>query len=396
MNIAILISQLGGGGAERVAQIVGNYYVDHGHKVLYLLQDNNIKQDYPVKGEIVNTGIKSCMTESGISDLHRFMHLIKAGFQMRKLKRKYKIDAAISFMEESNYINVLSKGKERVVTRICTILSDRKELNSFLYKKNIVHFFYSKADYVVIMSDYARKDMRDHYGISAKRLVKISNAVISNDVGKDEREWMYGPKTLVCVGRVEEVKQQDRIIRAFSYVAALENEAKLLVLGKGPNLNYLKGLSSILGIEDKVIFEGFTDNVMYYLRHSRAFVMASRVEGFPNSMIEAMNCGLPVITTDSPGACGEIVGKPKDVERVDDIMFCKYGILTPNVPVEKLKINSQLSKQEKILGDAMLKVLTDDSIFEKYRKRSLRRAQMYTLDRVIRKWNLLIGVIPPK
>lgn len=60
MNIAILIQTLGGGGAERVAQIIGDYYVEQGHNVYYFLGDTDIKQVYPVKGQIVNTGIKSC------------------------------------------------------------------------------------------------------------------------------------------------------------------------------------------------------------------------------------------------------------------------------------------------------------------------------------------------
>lgn len=392
MNIAILISELGGGGAERVAQILGNHFVDRGDKVFYFLSDTIIRQDYPVKGEIVRTSIQSCMREEQLWDVQRGARLMLSSLEMRKLKHQYKIDVAISFLEEFNYINVLSKGKEKVITRVCTILSKRAELNGFLYKKKIVRFFYSRADRVVVMSDYAWKDMHEYYGVPQKKLVKIPNGVSADCIDKKEEEWKYGEKAIVCMGRLMEVKQQDRIIRAFSYVVEREEQAKLLILGRGPLLNYLQGLCARYKIDDKVHFVGFTDQTAYYLRHSRAFVMASKAEGFPNSMIEAMSCGLPVITTDSPGACGEIVGKPTQRQDVDSIMLCRYGILSPVMPDEKVRPNEALTASEKCLGDAMLKVLTDDEIYEKYREQSLRRAKIYSLHRVMKKWNHLIGI----
>jgi glycosyltransferase involved in cell wall biosynthesis len=390
MNIAILIPELGGGGAERVAQILGDYYVGQGEKVFYFLQDLNIKQDYPVKGQVIKTRIRSCMEEKNISDIQRMMRLISSSLQMRRLKKQYHIDVAISFMEEFNYINILSKRRERVIVRICTILSDRKELSGFLYEKKRVHFFYSKTDKVVVMSHYAWRDMHDYYRVPGKKLIRIPNPVVECSEKRDEDEWEYGEKAFVCMGRLEGVKQHERIIRAFSYVAACEKQAKLLVLGKGPNLNYLQRLCSEFQVEGKVVFVGFTGRPAYYLKRAKAFVMASKVEGFPNSMIEAMSCGTPVITTDSPGACGEIVGKPKSIEHAASIIFCRYGILTPNMPEGKVKAGTPLTEQELLLGRVMLKVLTEDEIYKRYRKQSFKRAQMYSLDKVITKWNRLV------
>lgn len=143
MNIAILIPELGGGGAERVAQILGNYYVKHNNKVYYFLADSTVKQDYPVEGKIIKTNIHSCLCNTS-NDLQRICKLFQESFKMRLLKKQFKIDVAISFMEEFNYLNVLSKGKEKVIVRICTILSPRKDLKGLLYKKALCTFFIQK------------------------------------------------------------------------------------------------------------------------------------------------------------------------------------------------------------------------------------------------------------
>ncbi len=391
MNIAILIPELGGGGAERVAQILGNYYVDKGNNVYYFIFDTKTKQEYSVKGKIIHTNIKSCISEE-YSDMQKLVKLMISSFKLRKLKSDYAINVSISFMEEFNYLNVLSKGKEKVITRICTILSPREDLKGLFYKKGIVRFFYSNADKVVVMSKFALKDMVCHYHVPISKIVKIPNP--SNGlVTQEHREtWTLGAKTALCIGRLESVKQQERIIRAFSYVNKRECDARLVILGQGPQLHFLKNLCKKLEMEDSVIFIGFVNNVDFYLEHARAFVMASKVEGFPNSMIEAMNCGVPVITTDSPGACGEIVGKPKNTGNIHSVMLCKYGILTPNMPSEKLKINTQLSKEEVALGQAMLKVLTEDNIYEKYHIQSLKRAEMFTMDKVIKEWDQVIRI----
>lgn len=390
MNIAILIPELGGGGAERVAQRIGDYYIERGYGVYYFLANMNVKQDYPVKGEIVRTGIKCCMSDE-TSDLERIFGLFCASLEMRRLKARYKIDVAVSFMEEFNYLNILSKGKEKVITRVCTILSKREDLQGFLYKRRVIRFFYSNADKVIVMSRYAVKDMHDYYKVPLRKLRKIPNPVTGFPVCDNEPAWQYGRNAVVCVGRLEPVKQHERIIRAFSYVCKSESDAKLIILGKGPQLSYLRKICKKYQISDNVLFEGFTDNIAYYLKYARLFVMASVAEGFPNSMIEAMSYGVPIITTDSPGACGEIVGKPENAGAIESMIFCKYGILTPDMPHEKIKSGSLLTEQEVILGDTILKVLKEDELYNKYKMRSLKRAEMYSISRIMEKWNHIVN-----
>lgn len=391
MNIAILIPELGGGGAERVAQIIGDYYVEKGNNVYYFLADMSVKQMYPVKGEIIHTGIKSCIYNNVLGDVQALAKLVKSSFVMRKWKKKYKIDVAISFMEEFNYINILSKGKEKVITRICSILSHRPDLSGILYNKQVINFFYNKADQVIVLCNYAKNDMYKNYSIAMQKMTKVPNPALQINVGNTKTAWKYGNKVIVVVGRLTQLKQQDRIIRAFSYVYEHEKDARLLVLGTGEMEGYLKSVIAKYGLNGKVILAGFRKNISYYLKNSKIFVLASKVEGMPNSMLEAMAYGLPIITTDSPGACGELVGKKKNMGVCTDIQYCPYGILTPRITGTVWGENG-LDKEELILGQAMLKLLNNEALWVKYSRCSLKRAAMYDIEKVMLRWNKVIGI----
>lgn len=252
MNIAILIQELEGGGAERVASLIGNYYIEQGQNVYYFISKNSKKCAYEVKGEIIRTEI--------VANQNRVMALFEAAFIMRKYKKSYKIDVSISFMEEFNYINVLSRGRDTIITRICTILSQREELRKtcFLYNKNLIRFFYNHADKVIVMTDYAKKEMEHLYGIKRKKLIKIPNPISALKMQENTAEWIYGPNTVICVGRLENVKQHHIAIRAFSTVIQKIPDAQMIILGRGPNKSKLNSLIKNLHLEKPHISIGFS------------------------------------------------------------------------------------------------------------------------------------------
>ena len=84
---------------------------------------------------------------------------------------------------------------------------------------------------------------------------------------------------------------------------------------------------------------------MWYLKRSKVFLMTSKVEGFPNSMIEAMSAGVPVVSIDSFGVAEIRGGK----NGVTEIGYCPYGILTPNVLDAKIDA-LDLLEEEEMLG----------------------------------------------
>lgn len=382
INIAILIPELQGGGAERVASIVGNYYVMQGHDVYYFLSNNCGHCVYEVKGKIIRTEIRH-----GSKNIKS---LVKAAMIMRKYKKKYHIDVSISFMEEFNYINILSKKQDLVITRICTILSQRNDFaDSYLYKKRIINFFYNHADYVVVMSNYAKNEMVDYYKINKKRIVRIPNPIIPITFIEDNELWTYGENVVVCVGRLDNIKQQNIAIRVFSKVVAKVPDAKLVIVGEGYNHNKLQKMINDMNLENNIILAGFQNNVNYYLRHSNVFLMTSKTEGFPNSMVEAMMNKVPIVSIDSPGAIKEILGV--NSQQINDIVYGKYGIVTPYIN-NQYGAKELLTEEEEKLGDAIIEILLNEQVRKKYAIRAYNRVKKYEINKVMRIWDkLLLG-----
>ena len=115
-----------------------------------------------------------------------------------------------------------------------------------------------------------------------------------------------GPPLIVSIGRLHRQKDFPTLFTAFARL--LEHRpARLLVLGKGPQLSELSKLAGELGISRHVDFPGFVDNPYAFLARARLFVQSSRHEGFGNVLVEAMACGCPVVATDCPSGPSEIL-----------------------------------------------------------------------------------------
>ncbi len=382
MNIAILIPTLKMGGAERAAVSIGNYYHERGDKVYYFLFANCGHPFFTLRGEIVKTHVFFPFADKKYSENIREMLLAAKVF--KKLKKKYQIDVAVSFMEACNFINICSKGKERVLVSVRTVLSERTDCSGFLYDARWIRSLYKRANRIIAVSNYVKMDLVQKYNISAKKIVAIPNvSILHKPIQGEDIPWKYGDKTIICVGRLDAVKQQERVIRAFSYVYRNQPDARLLFVGDGKQKSYLKSISKDMEIEKSVIMVGASTDVGYYFQHARAFVMTSKVEGFPNVMVEAMVYGVPVITSDSPGGCGEIVGKNKSL---DEIQYCEYGILTPHIKGKTPEIKS-LVREEELLGTAMLELLRDDELYRKYSGKSRERAKDFSEEKIMALWD---------
>ena len=108
------------------------------------------------------------------------------------------------------------------------------------------------------------------------------------------------------MGRLIEQKDQQTLIRAFAKVRS-RRACRLVILGEGEKHSALAALAQKLGVGSDVLMPGFIANPYSWMKKSAVFVLSSKFEGLPTVLIEAMQCGIPVISADCPSGPAEIL-----------------------------------------------------------------------------------------
>jgi glycosyltransferase involved in cell wall biosynthesis len=135
------------------------------------------------------------------------------------------------------------------------------------------------------------------------------------------RFWSVPPDALVVghVGRLDEVKNHEMLIDAFSEIARSDPKAWLVCVGDGtaPRIESLRQRAERLGVSDRVCFAGRRTDLSAVYSAMDVLALTSKREGFPSVVAEAMLCGVPAVVTDT-GASAEIVGGLGEVTAPDD------------------------------------------------------------------------------
>lgn len=162
-----------------------------------------------------------------------------------------------------------------------------KKVNGFMYK----HF-----DVVpVALSQEVRKSISDVYGLKEALVPTVFNGI---DLSKCMSRTNYKANkifTILHIGRFMQVKNHEKLIRAFADFAKVHPCSKLQLLGEGELFAEMQCLAKRLSVSDKVEFLGLQSNVYPYLHDADVFCLPSEFEGVPMTLIEAMGTGLPII-----------------------------------------------------------------------------------------------------
>ncbi len=167
-----------------------------------------------------------------------------------------------------------------------------------------------RADAIISLSAQITSELVEH-GFQRERIVEIPNGVDTHrftPATASERLELrralglpqQGP-LVIFVGRLQSQKGVETLLRAWKDVQPSHPSAHLLLVGQGPERAKLEKLAADLELDAAIHFLGQLEPVLPYLRASDVFVLPSFFEGLSNALLEAMACGLPVVTTNIGG-----------------------------------------------------------------------------------------------
>lgn len=376
-NLSILIYSLAGGGAERVVSILLNELKEK-YNITLVLMNNTIVYDIPKNTTIVYLE-NSIPHEHGIKKILKLPFL---GWKYKKICQSHNIDISLAFMNRPSYISIFAK---LFGNNVKTIISERST-PSHLYKSNsiqskisklLIRYLYPEADFIIANSAGNREDLIHHFSINPTKLITIHNPFDIEKIQilscEEVNDFTFDKFTFISVGRVDHGKNHKLIIEAFKELNLINTQ--LLILGDGPLLKDLQNLIQSYGLQTKIFLPGFTTNPYKYLSKSDCFVFSSIYEGFPNVLVEAMSCELPVISTDCPSGPREILAPNTDISKhlTSEIEIAEYGILCP--------INNL-----NLLKEAMKIFFLDRNLHQNYAVKALQGANLFHKKNIVSKY----------
>ena len=210
--------------------------------------------------------------------------------------------------------------------------------------------FYRYADGIIAVSQGVADDLAEVAKIPRERITVIYNPVVTDEMLAAARKPADHPwfdakdrPIVLAVGNLAKVKDFPTLLRAFR---SLQHhfDARLVILGDGPERAALEVQIKTLGLEGDVALPGFVDNPYAFMARSDVLVMSSAVEGFGNVLVEALACGCPVVSTDCPSGPSEILADGDFgslVEIGDDDAMAAAIAKTLEAPVERERLRAR-------------------------------------------------------
>jgi len=363
-KIGLLISTMNSSGAERVVshltRILGEKYEVH----LILFEDTYMEYECAGTLHVLNIPAKAGGILSKLGLLRRRISSLK------KLIRQQELSCVISFLSSPNFVNLFARvrGCKRIVSiRNYSQVENRGSVLGKLTDAGM-KLLYRRADKVVTVSRLLEQDFATIYGVPAEKIATIYNPYDFADMQQkgqlplpeEAQRFFDSGFVFANVGRMMYQKGLWHLIKAFSLVHKKHPETRLVLVGEDRTEGKLPALLEKLQLQDSVLLTGRVRNPYQYLQRAGCYVLSSLFEGFPNALVEAMACGLPVIATDCPSGPREILyEQPNLAESISAITEADFGVLIPLPESQENWDPEIITDGERTMAQAMEQMLTD-------------------------------------
>ncbi|MFW6295647.1 MAG: glycosyltransferase [Halothece sp.] len=309
-KVAIFLSDLDGGGAERVMLNLARGLIQDNIDVDLIL----VRKEGPYLEQIPS--------KINVIDLQKKSLLRSLPSLVSYLKQK-RPQVLLSALEDTNIIAIWAKLLARVsVPLIVTVHNNlsQESQNATNFKRKyvpkILPWFYPWADAVVAVSQGVANDLVN-LGLRSDNIKIIYNPIVTPELVEKgqqplEDSWFLSKDmpVILGVGRLTKQKDFTTLVQAFAKVRQFKN-VRLMILGEGEERSSLESLIEELGLINDVCLPGFVENPYIYMAKADVLVLSSAWEGFGNVLVEAMAVGTPVVSTDCDSGPAEILENGK-------------------------------------------------------------------------------------
>lgn len=174
------------------------------------------------------------------------------------------------------------------------IATEHSSPYEYTWKRKVLNLLaYHRAEKLVVLTQSAKK----YY---------VARGIFHTDVipnalsFETKKRGNYTAKKIIAVGRLEEIKGFDILIKAFAEIVSYYPEWTLNIVGSGTQEEYLQKVVAEYHLEDNICFYGASRNIKEHMLNSSFLVISSKLEGFSLVAIEALECGLPLVSFELP------------------------------------------------------------------------------------------------
>ena len=347
-NLLLISPESGYGGSEKSFAQLSRILCRH-YNIHIVFFGNSTDPTYPLGGNTIylNTPAANNIIRSIINFIIRLK-------KIRAIKKNLNIVASISFLEGANYLNILTRKKEKCIISIRGSIIHDPNIKGFgrVFRRGLlIPVLYRKADKVICISRGLKDELMSFFSLENDKIDIIYNSINSREIEEKSKESVdtkyeafFNDFTLISHSRISHEKGIQFQLLILNNLLKLIPDLKLVLIGDGPFKNklinlckelelqyYVRGEGNMKPSNCQVIFWGYTDNPFKLINKADMFISTSLTEGLGNSILEAMACRCLVVSSDCPYGPKEIIIPEKDMANSSKEypVYHENGILMP-------------------------------------------------------------------
>ncbi|MDC7236612.1 MAG: glycosyltransferase [Sphaerochaetaceae bacterium] len=383
MRIGLYINDLKAGGAERVVSRLSFILSTTNHTVYFIVSDGTVLS-YPYDGNLIDLKVPAT------KGINKFLTILKRTNELKKIKKEKELDVVISFLDGANLVNILSHHEP--CKNIVSIRNFQQE--EYKYKKHgsfsnlVSNYIYKKADYVICCSKLICEETKKQFSISDKKVDVLYNPYNCEQIKQDSLKQDFKEYkdfsdqhdlTLVTTGRLTYQKGYWHLVKIISQLRNSGVNVGCLIIGEGTYKSNIQQLITEFKLFNHIKLCGYQKNPYAIEKYADAYILTSLFEGFPNSMVEAMCLGLPIISADCKSGPREILAPNKSLYSKLDSVYQEYGILMPELE-NMINWSTEISVVEREWIN-IIKSL-DKNMLQEYSIKGLQRVNDFSYDSI--------------